>query len=208
MKLGSVKTIPNYLTILRIAMIPIFVMLYQYGGVFWGVFSSLLAFSFAAYTDVLDGQIARKTGKITGFGKVVDPLADKLLVAIALIVFLRSTPGLIAIWMVLIIIGREVAVGGFRIWAAVSGKVMGANRTGKYKALSQISAIIISLLLLSICDAGERFFSNGWLQAKVRRQNGPIYYLMIVPAVITLISGLKFFFNNRKLLKELVTVNN
>jgi len=205
LKLVSVKTIPNYLTILRIALIPIFVIFYQYGGVFWGAFSSLLTFSFAAYTDVLDGQIARKTGKITSFGKVVDPLADKLLVAVALVIFFISTPGLIAIWMALIIIGREAAVGGFRIWAAVSGKVMGANKTGKYKAASQISAIIISLLLLSICDAGEKFFSNGWLQAKVRRQNGPIYYLMIVPVVITLISGLKFFYNNRKLLKELVT---
>jgi len=200
---------PNYLTISRVALIPVFIILYQYGGLFWGAFSSLLIFSIAAFTDVLDGQIARKTGKITDFGKVMDPLADKLLVAAALVVFLRSGPGLITIWMVLIIVVREAAVGGFRIWAAASGNVLGATKMGKYKALSQIYAIIISLLLLTICDARERFFSDigRWDFLKsIRHHNGPIYYLMYIPVVITLVSGLKFFYNNRKVLKEIVAV--
>jgi CDP-diacylglycerol--glycerol-3-phosphate 3-phosphatidyltransferase len=201
MGLEIVGTIPNYLTILRIILIPVFVLLYQYGGVFWGVFLSLLVFSGAAYTDVLDGQIARKTGKTTSFGKVMDPLADKLLVAVALIVLLRSSPGLITIWMALIIIVREAAVGLFRLWAAASGKVMGANKMGKYKAASQISAIIASLLLLTICDASQKFFSSRWLQMKVRHHNGPIYYVMLIPVLITLVSGLKFFYNNRGLLR-------
>ena len=199
----TVHTMPNYLTVLRMALIPVFVVLYQYGGMFWGAFLSLLVFSIAAYTDVLDGQIARKTGKITGFGKVMDPIADKLLVAVALIVLLRSAPGLITLWMALIIIIREAAVGGFRFWAAASGKVMGANKMGKSKAASQIGAIIVSLLLLTICDASEKFFANGWLQTKVRHRNGPIYFLVLVPVLITLVSGLIFFYNNRGLLKEM-----
>jgi CDP-diacylglycerol--glycerol-3-phosphate 3-phosphatidyltransferase len=208
MKLGPVRGIPNYLTISRIALIPVFVILYQYGGAFWGALFSLLVFSIATFTDVLDGRIARETGKITDFGKVMDPIADKLLVAAALIVFLRSGPGLITIWMVLIIIVREAAVGGFRIWAAASGKVMGATKMGKYKAASQIFAIIISLLLLTICDARERFFSgtDRWnFLENVRHHDGPIYYLMYIPVLITLVSGLKFFYNNRNLLKEIVT---
>lgn len=200
MKPDTIKTIPNYLTMLRMALLPVFVVLYQYGGVFWGAFFSLLVFSAAAYTDVLDGRIARKTGKITAFGKVMDPLADKLLVAVGLIVLFRSAPGLIAIWMALIIIVRETAVGVFRFWAAARGRVMGANKMGKLKAASQIGAIIASLLLLTICDAGEKFFSNGWLQAKIRHQHGPIYYIMLVPVLITFVSGLKFFHNNRGLL--------
>ena len=199
----TVHTMPNYLTVLRMALIPVFVVLYQYGGMFWGVFLSLLVFSIAAYTDVLDGQIARKTGKITGYGKVMDPIADKLLVAVALIVLLRSAPGFITLWMALIIIVREAAVGGFRLWAAASGKVMGANKMGKSKAASQIGAIIASLLLLTICDASEKFFANRWLQTKVRHRNGPIYFLVLVPVLITLVSGLIFFYNNRGLLKEI-----
>ena len=203
MKSETVHTMPNYLTILRMVLIPVFVATYRYGGIFWGAFLSLLVFSIAAYTDILDGKIARKTGKITGFGKVMDPIADKLLVAIALIVLLRSAPGLITLWMALIIIVREVAVGGFRFWAAASGRVMGANKMGKYKAASQIGGIIASLLLLTICDASQKFFANGWLQTKIRHHNGPIYYLMLVPVFITLVSGLKFFYNNRGLLKEM-----
>lgn len=164
-----------------------------------------MAFSVAAYTDVLDGQLARKSGDITSFGKVMDPIADKLMVAFGLIILLNAPPGLIATWMALIIIVREAAVGIFRFWAAARGKVMDANKMGKSKALSQIGGIIISLLLLAVGDASEKFFSNQWLSSKIHHQNGPIFYLILIPVIITLVSGLIFFYNNRKLLKEIVT---
>ena len=203
MKLGTVKTTPNYLTILRMALTPIFMILYQYVGAFF----SLLVFSVAAFTDFLDGRIARKTGKITKFGEFMDPLADKLLVCTALIVFLRSGPGLIASWMVLIIVIREIIVTGLRILAARNGNVIAAARFGKYKASSQMYAIVISLLLLTICDVRGRFFSNRWyFLTGIRHHNGPIYYLMYIPVLLTLISGLEFLYNNRKVLKKIVTV--
>jgi CDP-diacylglycerol--glycerol-3-phosphate 3-phosphatidyltransferase len=203
MKLGKVKTTPNYLTISRMALTPIFVVLYQYVGAFF----SLLAFSAAAITDLLDGRIARKTGKTTDFGKFMDPLADKLLVCAALIVFLRSGPGLITTWMVLTIAIREITITILRIWAARRGNVIAATKLGKYKASFQMYTIVASLLLLTICDARGRFFSSRWhFLTKIRHHNGPIYYLMYIPVLLTLISGLEFLYNNRRLLKKIVTV--
>ena len=200
MKLKTLKTTPNYLTMLRVALAPVFMILYYYVGVFF----SLLAFSAAAITDFLDGRIARRTGKITSFGKFMDPLADKLLVCAALVVFLRSAPGLITSWMVLIIIIREIVITVLRTLALRKGNVIAATKLGKYKTSSQMYVIGISLLLLTICDASEKFFSNAWLQTKVRHHNGPIYYLMFVPVMLTLISGLEFIYNNRKALRQIV----
>ena len=206
MNLDSLKTTPNYLTMLRVALTPVFMILFNYVGVFF----SLLAFIVAAITDFLDGRIARKTGNITSFGKFMDPLADKLLVCAALFVFLRAdtptAPGLIASWMVLIIVIREVTITILRTWAARKGNVIAASKLGKYKASSQMYVIAISLLLLTICDANQRFFSNGWLQEKVRQNNGPIYYLMFIPVLLTLISGLEFLYSNRKMLRDMVAI--
>ncbi len=200
MKLKTLKTTPNYLTMLRVVLTPVFMILFHYVGAFF----SLLAFSAAAITDFFDGRIARKTGKITDFGKFMDPLADKLLVCAALIVFLKSAPGLITSWMVLIIVIREIVITILRALAARKGKVIAATRLGKYKASSQMYVIVISLLLLTLCDASVRFFSNTWLQTKVRHHNGPIYYLMFIPVMLTLISGLEFIYNNRKSLRQIV----
>lgn len=198
MKIGRIKTLPNYLTMLRVALIPIFIVLYYKVGAFF----SLLAFGVAAYTDFLDGRIARKTGSITNFGKFLDPLADKLLVTSALLVLLKSGPGLITTWMFCIIIGREVIITIFRTYAASKGNVIAATKLGKYKASSQMYAIAISLFLLAMYDIRGAFFSDKWqFLTAIRNHNGPIYYLMFIPVAFTVISGLEFFYNNRKLLK-------
>lgn len=202
MRIGEVRTTPNYLTMLRVALTPIFVLLYRYVGVAFG----LLAFSAAAVTDLLDGRIARKTGKITDFGKFMDPLADKLLVCAALFAFLKLGPRLITSWMVLIIVTRELAITILRTWAARKGNVIAATKLGKYKASSQMYSIAIALLLLTIADVRMRFFPNSlhfleW----IRHNNGPIFYLMLIPVALTLISGLEFLYINRKLLKDIVT---
>jgi len=196
--MGKIRTIPNYLTMLRLALTPVFMILYYWVGAFF----SLLVFSAAAYTDFLDGRIARKTGDITNFGKFMDPLADKLLVSSALIAFLSSGPRLIATWMFLIIIGREIVITLLRTWAASKGNVIAATKLGKYKASSQMYAIVISLLLLTIYDLRGAFFADKWYFLTVIRQhNGPIYYLMLIPVAFTIISGLEFLYNNRKLLR-------
>ncbi len=203
MQIGEIRTTPNYLTMSRMALAPVFMILYSYVGVFF----SLLAFVIAAITDMLDGRIARKTGKITDFGKFMDPLADKLLVCAALFAFLKLGPKLITSWMVLIIVIRELIITILRTWAARRGNVIAATKLGKYKASSQMYSIVISLLLLTIADLRLRFFPNSLhFLTRVRHHNGPIFYLMLIPVALTLISGLEFLYNNRKLLKELVTI--
>ena len=201
MNIGKVRTTPNYLTMLRMALTPVFVLLYHYVGVVFG----LLVFSVAAVTDLLDGRIARKTGKVTDFGKFMDPLADKLLVCAALFAFLKLGPRLITSWMVLIIVIRELTITILRTWAARKGNVIAATKLGKYKASSQMYSIAIALLLLTIADIRMRFFPNNlhfleW----IRHHNGPIYYLMFIPVALTLISGLEFLYNNRKMLKGIM----
>jgi CDP-diacylglycerol--glycerol-3-phosphate 3-phosphatidyltransferase len=194
----KIRTLPNYLTMLRVILVPVFVLLYYYVGAFF----SMLAFGAAAYTDYIDGRIARKRGIITDFGKFLDPLADKLLVISALIVLLKSEPELITTWMFLIIIGREVIITLLRTYAASKGNVIAATKLGKYKASSQMYAIALSLLLLSMYDIRSTFFSNRLhFMTVIREHNGPIYYLMFIPVALTIVSGLEFLYNNRKLLK-------
>jgi len=201
MNIGKIRTTPNYLTMLRMALTPVFVLLYHYVGVVFG----LLVFSIAAVTDLLDGRIARKTGKVTDFGKFMDPLADKLLVCAALFAFLKLGPRLITSWMVLIIVIRELTITILRTWAAHKGNVIAATKMGKYKASSQMYSIAIALLLLTIADIRMRFFPNSLhFLTWIRRHNGPIYYLMFIPVALTLISGLEFLYNNRKMLKGIM----
>jgi len=198
MRTGKIRTLPNYLTMLRVALVPIFILLYYNLGAFF----SLVVFAAAAYTDFVDGRIARKTGNITNFGKFLDPLADKLLVTSALLVLLKSGPGLITTWMFLIIIGREIVITLLRTYAASRGNVIAATRLGKYKASSQMYVILISLLLLTIHDVRGKFFSDRWnFLTSVNNHNGPIYYLMYIPLSLTVISGLEFIYNNRKALR-------
>jgi CDP-diacylglycerol--glycerol-3-phosphate 3-phosphatidyltransferase len=159
---------------------------------------ALIAFAIAAITDFFDGLIARREGT-TSFGKFMDPLADKLLVGAALIVFTRADDGLIPGWMVLTIIGREFVVTGLRlVIVATHGDVIAATKLGKYKTSSQMTVIVISLILLVLHDNQEKFAVEWNLIEKIRDVHGPIYFMMFLPLLLTLISGLEFLYNNRK----------
>ncbi len=200
MKLSNLMRIANYLTISRIAMIPVFMTLFRYQSMIF----ALIVFWIASLTDFFDGWIARKEG-VTGFGQFMDPLADKLLVGAALISFTRADEGLIPGWMVLTIIGREFVVTGLRlVIAAAHGTVVSATKLGKYKASSQMIVISLSLLLLVIYDYQVQLSVRWILIDKVRDKHGPIYFMMFLPLLLTLISGLEFLYNNRKALRELM----
>ena len=136
-------TIPNALTLFRIALIPVFWIL-ETGGTRGGSWAALLVFIIASLTDLVDGKLARKTGQVTTFGKIMDPLADKLLVVAALLIFLsagRTSPA-----AVMLIIGRELAVTSLRVVAISSGKLMPAAVSGKWKTTFQMIYIILMLL--------------------------------------------------------------
>ena len=136
--------LPNKLTVLRVLMVPFFVlfMLTDIGGAA-NKWIALVIFCVASLTDMLDGKIARARGLVTNFGKFMDPLADKLLVCSAMICMI--TTGQLAAWIVIIIIAREFIISGFRLVAADAGIVIAASYWGKFKTVAQMAMIIVLL---------------------------------------------------------------
>lgn len=188
----------NKLTLLRIVLVPIFLVFIAAKGIPYGSFIATFIFILASVTDKLDGYIARSRNQITNFGKFMDPLADKLLVTAALIslVELHVVPA----WAAVIIIAREFAVSGLRSIAAAQGKVIAASWWGKIKTVIQIIALILMLLQINIRDSGylTKFVANsqfwkGFFSA--------VPQIMLMAAVIiTIISGYEYFKNNKSAL--------
>lgn len=137
--------LPNKLTVLRMLMIPFFVvfMLTNLGGAN-GKYIALVIFVVASLTDLLDGHLARKHNLVTNFGKFMDPLADKLLVCSALICLVAT--GRLAAWMVIVIISREFIISGFRLIASDNGVVIAASYWGKFKTTFQMVMIVLLIL--------------------------------------------------------------
>ena len=136
--------LPNKLTVLRVLMVPFFVlfMLTDIGGAA-NKWIALAIFCVASLTDMLDGKIARARNLVTNFGKFMDPLADKLLVCSAMICMI--TTGQLAAWIVIIIIAREFIISGFCLVAADAGIVIAASYWGKFKTVAQMAMIIVLL---------------------------------------------------------------
>lgn len=170
---------PNKLSILRIALIPVMVLLMYppYDGYWYG---AIVVFCVAAFTDFLDGYIARKNHIVTDFGKFVDPVADKLLVLSALMMLCDR--GLMATWAVIVILARELCVDGLRMIAVGKGKVIAAGKLGKIKTVSQIVLILWQMVLRNpVFARGESL-------------PGTILTLWVV--AITLWSGVDYFVKN------------
>ena len=152
----SKLNIPNTLSLIRVLLVPAFVLslLLMRGIEIWGLVVPAIIFLITAITDVLDGKIARKHNLITDFGKFIDPLADKFLVigsqiAILAHLFLRGeiTEGLVFVWVVLIILLRELAVTSIRlVVAGKSGIVVAASIFGKIKTVSQVVCTLVIIL--------------------------------------------------------------
>jgi len=183
--------IANKLTILRIILIPVFIVFFYIDVVYWNYWAALV-FIVAAVTDLLDGMLARKRDIVTDFGKLIDPIADKLLVCSALILILsRPEFGLSAI-AVIILIGREFFISGFRMLAAAKGKVVAAGSLGKIKTVVQIVAI--SAVLMKDTLWFLRFAEWGI----------PLGAILIWASVaLALWSLVDYFVRNREVLKDL-----
>ena len=137
--------LPNKLTLLRMGMVPFFVFFLLADFVPHRYLFALLLFCAASYTDHLDGKIARRDHLITNFGKLMDPLADKILVMSALICLVEQ--GLASSVAVVLVMAREFAITSIRLLAVEQGRVIAANNWGKAKTVSQMVAIILVLLL-------------------------------------------------------------
>ena len=135
--------LPNKLTLLRILLIPVF-MVVLYWGFPGAGYVALAIFIIASLTDLLDGKIARARNLVTDFGKFADPLADKMLVTAAMLWFVET--GRMPAWALLIVICREFAVSGLRMLAADKGKVIAAGWSGKVKTASTMVCIVLMVL--------------------------------------------------------------
>ena len=132
----------NALTVLRLALVPVFVACLLAGGTGWRV-AAFVVFAVASVTDLLDGRLARSRGLITDFGKIADPIADKALTGAALVTL--SALGELAWWVTVVILAREISVTLLRFWVIRRG-VIAASRGGKLKTLLQVVAIALYVL--------------------------------------------------------------
>ena len=191
--------LPNKLTVSRFGLTVVFL---------WALFSSLkyndtlalFFFCLAGVTDFLDGRIARARGLITNFGILMDPLADKIMTCSAFIAFVESThmrpdaPVKLGAWMVVIIVSRELAITGLRLLAASKNILLSAERYGKHKTISQITAII-ALLVVDACQEWPAMLKNffaGWT---------PMFaeIMLWITVVLTAMSGVIYLWRNRAL---------
>jgi CDP-diacylglycerol--glycerol-3-phosphate 3-phosphatidyltransferase len=175
--------LPNALTLVRILLVPVLVvaLTVETPG---GSTIAAIVFALAALTDGLDGYIARSRQAVTTFGKVMDPVADKLMIAAALISLVSLDR--LAAWVAMVIIAREFAVSGLRIAAGQQGVVIPASMLGKAKTIVQVVAV---LALIAVGDPGA-----AWVDALV--------YAMVV---ITVVSGADYFLNFRRRLEEVAS---
>ena len=171
----------NALTIVRILLIPVFVV-FVFSNIRYGAALAIAVFAGAAVTDGLDGYIARSRNQVTTIGKILDPVADKMLISAALI----SLVGLdrLPAWVAMVIIGREFAVSALRVVAVDQGVVIPASALGKAKTISQIVAIIILL------------WPHGDLWYGPLVEDTAIY----VAVVLTLLSGIQYVLRSRDLI--------
>lgn len=185
--------LPNKLTVLRVLMIPVFLILLNLNSKM-GVLGALIIFILASITDQLDGYIARKYNLITDFGKFMDPLADKLLVSAAFISFVDLN--MVEPILVIVIISREFIITGIRlVLSTKSGEVVAANIYGKLKTVFQILAIIFLLIELYLIN----FVSGSYFMNVVQIIADATFYLCVI---LTVLSGWDYIRKNIKILKE------
>jgi CDP-diacylglycerol---glycerol-3-phosphate 3-phosphatidyltransferase len=186
--------LPNLLTLFRLVLAAIFVacLSLQFPG---HNITALVLFLAASLTDYLDGEIARRMNLITDFGKLMDPLADKILTASAFICLI--TFGLVPAWVVIVIISREFLITGLRLLASSKGVILPAEKLGKHKTAWQMITIIYYLGLLAFA---EWFTSFSLKRMDMWLNLGHI--LTTIAAVLTVYSGLAYFWKNRRLIQS------
>ena len=181
---SPIWNLPNILTLLRIASIPVLVVILFSSSRSAGFWAAII-FAMASITDWLDGYLARRMGIVTVFGKFLDPIADKLIVMACLIMILPHDRA--PAWMVLIILGREIIITGLRGLASTEGIVIPASNLGKFKTIFQIVAILGLLLHYDY----HWFFAIDNPYLYVNMHNFGIFYLWIA-TILTIWSGIDY----------------
>ena len=189
--------LPNQLTVARLGLTVVFVAL-AYSGLPWAFSAAAVVFGVASYTDYLDGRIARERNLITAFGQLMDPLADKVLMAAAFVVLMDDRCGTLPGWLVIAILAREFLVTGLRLVASAHGAVLAADRLGKQKTVWQMVAASYLLLLQASGEAPFRWCAP-LFRAPLLDARWAVPVLLAVTGVTTIWSGMAYFWKNRAL---------
>ncbi len=195
--------LPNKLTLGRALVSPVFMALLLYDNVY-SRYAALAVFLLASLTDLLDGYLARRNGQQTGFGKIMDPIADKLLIAVALVAFVALR--LSSVWMVMVIIVREFLIMGLRTVVAYRGHIMESSILAKLKTSSQMLAVLAVLVFICYRDtlaASGTYISEYQLANYVSALDGLIFLAML----LTVVSGLDYLIKSRWLILGLFKGN-
>ncbi|RJP17893.1 MAG: CDP-diacylglycerol--glycerol-3-phosphate 3-phosphatidyltransferase [Candidatus Abyssobacteria bacterium SURF_5] len=196
--------LPNKLTLIRLGLVPLLLLFLSVDNIYSHSLA-LITFIGASLTDYYDGKIARERAIETDFGRLMDPLADKILTSAAFIYFVGSYPYIPA-WIVTVIIAREFAVSGIRMLALMKGKVVAADRAGKLKTISQLT-VIIAILNVIISKKIIVSVSSYWTSIEFWAKLG-IHILVAITLVMTVYSGYNYLRANRHLFWESLRSNN
>ncbi len=191
--------LPNKLSVGRLLLVAPFVALF-YLPIPNGISYALILFLIASFTDYLDGKIARSCGLVTNFGKLFDPLADKILMASALTMLAieREIPA----WIVIAILAREFFVTGIRQIAVSQGVVVAAERLGKHKMVWQIITTIYFLLKIAAHRETLFEFARPWFKVWLLSPEVFGKFCVYFTALLTIVSGISYFWKNRRLFSD------
>lgn len=192
---------PNKLTVLRLIFVPFYVFFLLMPSIPHHYIIAIILFGAAAYTDHLDGKIARKNNMITDFGKFADPLADKIMILAALACFVQT--GLTNAIILILIISREFMVTSIRLVASSQGKVVAANNWGKAKTISQIAAVLLVMLMQYVLELNSLSvisLDNAAQLSQCFDIIGDV--LMWIATAFTLISGIIYIVQNFEFIKN------
>jgi len=188
--------LPNKITVARIILSFIF-MVFLFSKGLAAKTMALVTFMAAAFSDYLDGFIAKKYNIVSDFGKIMDPVADKILTLAAFLAFVEMK--LVPAWMVVIIILRELIITGIRLMALRDNDVLPAGMGGKQKTISQMLSIFIILIFIIIKEAGVRAL-DFWDPTFEYWYKQLIFAMMIITVILTIISGVSYILGNKKYL--------
>ena len=190
--------IANRITVLRIALTFVFMFLLFCQGL-WAKIATLAVFVAVGLSDYFDGRIARKRNMVTDFGKLMDPIADKIFVLAAFAAFVQMQ--LIPAWMFVLVMSREILIMSLRLFALNKGKVLSASKAGKHKTFSQMIVIFFVVAFIVLKEVMLTFFT--WNPAWEKSFHRGIYIFVLITVGLTLYSGLSYLWENRQIITKL-----
>jgi CDP-diacylglycerol--glycerol-3-phosphate 3-phosphatidyltransferase len=196
-------TLANRITMTRALMAVVMFICILKGEIF-AKMTAVVIFILAAISDWIDGKIARRTSTTTIFGAIADPFVDKILIGAAFIAFAGVKTLNVPLWGVFLILARELAVSALRTLAAIKGKVLSAERSGKFKTAIQFVSVLVILIILNLQTLGAS--NAGRVKETVRiiilTSDQIPYALTVITALISWISGINYLINHWKLLSS------